>query len=197
MSPEQARGEEVDARSDQFSFGLIVYELAARKRAFARPSAAETMAAIIRDEAEPLPPSVPAPVRWVVERCLAKDPAERYDSTRDLYRELKHAREHLSEASGSGSQAGVGKPAMRHPRWRVCPAMPDQSSYRFTPFSFAPGGQFGPLWSPDGKAVAYAAPTDPTRPISATWIPPPRYKSRTPRKTPAQWLGRPMGNGCS
>jgi serine/threonine protein kinase len=61
MSPEQARGEEVDARSDQFSFGLIVYELIRRKRAFARPSAAETMAAIIRDETEPLPPSVLAP----------------------------------------------------------------------------------------------------------------------------------------
>ncbi|MGP8246272.1 MAG: protein kinase domain-containing protein [Bryobacteraceae bacterium] len=115
MSPEQARGEEVDSRSDQFSFGLIVYELAARKRAFARPSAAETMAAIIRDEAEPLPPAVPAPLRWVVERCLAKDPAERYDSTRDLYRELKHAREHLSESSASGQQAA--QPAMPRPRW--------------------------------------------------------------------------------
>ena len=115
MSPEQARGQEGDSRSDQFSFGLIVYELAARKRAFARPSAAETMAAIIRDEAEPLPPSVPSPLRWVVERCLAKDPAERYDSTRDLYRELKHAREHLSESSVSGQQ--VAQPAMSRPRW--------------------------------------------------------------------------------
>ncbi len=112
MSPEQARGEEVDARSDQFSFGLIVYELASGKRAFVRPSAAETMAAIIRDEAAPLPPSVPAPLRWVVERCLAKDPAERYDSTRDLYRELKLARERLSETSGS-SQV---QPAARRPR---------------------------------------------------------------------------------
>jgi serine/threonine protein kinase len=118
MSPEQARGEEVDARSDQFSFGLIVYELAARKQAFARPSAAETLAAIIRDEAEPLPPSVPAPLRWVVERCLAKDSAERYDSTGDLYRELKHARERLSEGSGSGSQ-GATAPASSRPRWGV------------------------------------------------------------------------------
>ena len=84
MSPEQARGQEVDARSDQFSFGLILYELACSRRAFAGASAAETMSAIIRDEAEPLPASVPTPVRWVVERCLAKDPAERYDSTRDL-----------------------------------------------------------------------------------------------------------------
>src|SRR6185312_11356203 len=77
MSPEQARGEEVDARSDQFSFGLIIYEMATGKRAFVRGSAAETMAAIIRDEVEPLPSTVPAPLRWVVERCLAKDPAER------------------------------------------------------------------------------------------------------------------------
>ena len=116
MSPEQARGEEVDARSDQFSFGLIVYELAAGKRAFVRPSTAETLAAIIREEAEPLPPSVPAPVRWVVERCLAKDPAERYDSTRDLYRELKHARERLTEASGTVPQAA---PAVARPQRRT------------------------------------------------------------------------------
>jgi eukaryotic-like serine/threonine-protein kinase len=115
MSPEQARGENVDARSDQFSFGLIVYELAAGKRAFVRPSAAETMAAIIRDEAEPLPATVPAPLRWVAERCLAKDPAERYDSTKDLYRELKLARERLSEPNM------IGPPALavaRHPKWK-------------------------------------------------------------------------------
>ncbi len=116
MSPEQARGEDVDGRSDQFSFGLIVYELAAGKRAFVRPSAAETMAAIIRDDAEPLPPSVPAPLRWVVERCLAKDRAERYDSTRDLYRELKLARERLSEASITGSATAVAQPAIHRPR---------------------------------------------------------------------------------
>jgi serine/threonine protein kinase len=115
MSPEQARGEEVDARSDQFSFGLIVYELATGKRAFVRPSTAETMAAIIRDEAEPLPATVPAPLRWVVERCLAKDPAERYDSTKDLYRELKLARERLSEANTSGPQAQA---VVRHPKWK-------------------------------------------------------------------------------
>jgi serine/threonine protein kinase len=115
MSPEQARGENVDARSDQFSFGLIVYELAAGKRAFVRPSAAETMAAIIRDEAEPLPATVPAPLRWVAERCLAKDPAERYDSTKDLYRELKLARERLSEPNTIGPPAQA---VARHPKWK-------------------------------------------------------------------------------
>jgi hypothetical protein len=119
MSPEQARGEEVDARSDQFSFGLLVYEMAAGKRAFVRPSAAETMAAIIREEAAPLPPSVPAPLRWVVERCLAKDPGERYDSTRDLYRELKLARERLSEASTSAAVPATTQAAVHRPRWRA------------------------------------------------------------------------------
>ncbi len=107
MSPEQARGQELDARSDQFSFGLIVYELVVGRRAFVRPSTAETMAAIIRDEAPALPTSVPAPLRWVVERCLAKDPAERYDSTKDLYRELTLARERLSEASGTQAVSAV------------------------------------------------------------------------------------------
>ncbi|HLK22380.1 MAG TPA: protein kinase, partial [Bryobacteraceae bacterium] len=120
MSPEQARAKEVDARSDQFSFGLILYELAAGKRAFVRPSTAETMAAIIRDDAEPLPSSIPAPLRWVIERCLAKDPAERYDSTRDLYRELKLARERLSEAS---STAPVPSAAVERPKRRTWPAV--------------------------------------------------------------------------
>jgi predicted Ser/Thr protein kinase/DNA-binding beta-propeller fold protein YncE len=98
MSPEQARGQELDARSDQFTLGLILYELAGGKRAFDRPSAAETMAAIIRDEPEPLPSSVPLPLCWTIERCLAKDAGVRYESTADLYRELLTVRDHLSQA---------------------------------------------------------------------------------------------------
>src|SRR5580704_10297151 len=100
MSPEQARGEvNLAAQSDQFSLGLVLYELAAREKAFQRGSAAEIMTAIIREDAEPLPAGVPAPFRWIVERLLAKEPAERYDSTRDLYRELRQLRERLSESA--------------------------------------------------------------------------------------------------
>jgi len=57
------------------------------------------MTAIIREDAEPLPASVPTSLRWVIERLLAKEPADRYDSTRDLYRELKQIRERYSEAT--------------------------------------------------------------------------------------------------
>ena len=92
MSPEQASGRTVDFRSDQFSVGLLLYEMATGRRAFERPTPVETLTAIIRDEPEPLAVAAPrlaAPVRWVIERCLAKDPEERYASTRDLAREWK------------------------------------------------------------------------------------------------------------
>jgi len=92
MSPEQAAGRPVDFRSDQFSAGLILYELATGKRAFDQATAAETLVAVIREEPEPLAtlvPRFPPPVRWIIERCLSKDPDERYASTRDLARDLK------------------------------------------------------------------------------------------------------------
>ncbi len=96
MSPEQASGKPVDRRSDQFSLGSILYEMASGRRAFQRQTAVETLAAIVRDE-PPTLADAPEPLRWIIERCLAKDPAERYDSTRDLARDLAAARDRLSE----------------------------------------------------------------------------------------------------
>jgi eukaryotic-like serine/threonine-protein kinase len=108
MSPEQASGGPADNRSDQFSFGLVLYEMLTGRRAFDRPTAVETLSAIIRDDPPPvgqLNPSLPAPVRWIIDRCLAKSPAERYGSTRDLARDLATARDHFSELTSSGSTA--------------------------------------------------------------------------------------------
>ncbi len=117
MSPEQARGLAVDFRSDQFTFGAILYELATGQQAFRRETPAQTIAAIIEDQPEPLAtrnPSLPGPLRWVIERCLAKDPAERYASTLDLSRELRGLREHIGEVGGSGSSpAGPLRPVAR------------------------------------------------------------------------------------
>ncbi len=102
MSPEQTKGKEMDSRSDQFSFGVMLYEMLTRVRPFDRDSKAESMAAIIRDEVEP-PSSVNEAITYdldrIVSRCLAKDPRDRYASTRDLARDLREVRDGLSSTS--------------------------------------------------------------------------------------------------
>ena len=100
MSPEQASGGALDFRSDQFSFGLVLYEMITGKRAFARKTAAEILVAIMREQAEPIGaqnPDAPAPLCWAIERCLAKEPDKRYASTRELARELAAIRDRFSE----------------------------------------------------------------------------------------------------
>ncbi len=98
MSPEQASGRSVDHRSDQFSLGLILYEMATGKATFKRDTAAATLAAIIEGKAEPMTgfdPSLPGSFRRTVERCLVKEPEGRYASTGELARELEQARDGL------------------------------------------------------------------------------------------------------
>jgi predicted ATPase len=107
MSPEQATGEELDFRSDQFSFGSVLYEMATGTPAFRKKTHAETTAAILRDEPERLGAKTlqaPAPFIWIVERCLAKDPKQRYASTRDLARDLAAVRDRLAEAPARESE---------------------------------------------------------------------------------------------
>jgi predicted ATPase len=103
MSPEQVSGQQADFRSDQFSFGLILYEMITGKHAFPRPTAAETMTAILREAAVPIGaqnPDAPAPLGWTIERCLSKEPEKRYASTHDLALELAAIRDRLLEKPG-------------------------------------------------------------------------------------------------
>jgi len=181
MSPEQASGRPLDFRSDQFSFGSIFYEMATGKRAFRKPTTAETLTAIIREEAEPVGPlnaRLPAPLRWIVERCLQKDPEERYASTRDLARDLRSIREHLSEASVSGEAAGpIPVLGRRRSLWRaIVPsaallaafvagvllqrrfATPAPPSYQ--QISFGSGTIRSARFAPDGQTIVYAAAWD-------------------------------------
>ena len=160
MSPEQARGREVDYRSDQFTLGAILYEMATGRQAFLRETPAQTIAAIIEDPPQPLAelcPQMPPPVRWVIERCLEKEPAARYASTLDLARELKSLREHLAEVGGSSpSSPTVGQAvrpgAARHGGRRACVPR-SESLWSPSPASWRDPswGGFGPRFRPRGS----------------------------------------------
>jgi serine/threonine protein kinase/tetratricopeptide (TPR) repeat protein len=115
MSPEQARGEPADHRSDQFALGAVLYELATGRKAFRRDSVVQTLTAVIEHTPEPiarLNPDFPAPARWAIERCLEKEKESRYASTLDLARELRSVREHLTE-TGSGTSDVAPSPSPR------------------------------------------------------------------------------------
>ena len=103
MAPEQLEGKEADARTDVFAFGMLVYEMATGQKAFAGSSQASVIAAIMRAEAPrmaTIDPLVPASLDHVVARCLAKDPDERWQTSRDLMIELREI-----EQSGSSHRA--------------------------------------------------------------------------------------------
>jgi serine/threonine-protein kinase len=119
MSPEQASARPVDYRSDQFCFGSMLYELVTGRRPFRRATDVQTLAAIIQDPPDPIetrgdvPPMFPA----VIERCLAKEPADRYASSVDLAHDLQLVRDQvLHSRSHSGSIFVARKP---RPRFRM------------------------------------------------------------------------------
>ena len=102
MSPEQVRGEKLDARSDLFSFGHILYEMATGKRAFQRSTPSETMQAILDEDPRDISQSskkMPAGLQRVVRRCLAKNPAQRFQSASDLAFALEGLRDTLGFAA--------------------------------------------------------------------------------------------------
>jgi serine/threonine protein kinase/sugar lactone lactonase YvrE len=107
MSPEQAAGRALDFRSDQFSAGLIFYEMLTRRQIFHRATPVQTLSAIIQEEPLPiesLNSRVPPPLRWAIARCLSKDPADRYASTAELARDLKQIRDNLADFLQSGDR---------------------------------------------------------------------------------------------
>ena len=110
MSPEQVGGRVADHRSDIFSLGCVLYEMAAGQRAFRRDTAAETMTAILREDPPELPRDSgvrPAAFEGTVRHCLEKRPEERFQSARDLAFALRS----LLGSSSSGSQAVTVAPS--------------------------------------------------------------------------------------
>jgi serine/threonine protein kinase len=174
MSPEQAEGKKVDARSDVFSFGAVLYEMVTGRRAFQGDSQASTLAAVLRSEPRPATQVVeglPAETDRVITRCLRKDPARRFQGMADL----KVALQELKEESDSGSAAApthARRTARRGwiwaagalgvlvllvasiwylgPRGEIPP-----SPLTSVPLTADPGEERAPSFSPDGNQVAF------------------------------------------
>src|SRR3984893_14144094 len=115
MAPEQLEGKEVDARTDIFAFGAVVYEMATGKKCFEGKSQASLIAKILETDPPPissLQPMTPLALDRVVKRCLAKDRDERWQTARDLEVELKWIVE------SSGQTAAISTAVAAHKTWR-------------------------------------------------------------------------------
>jgi Tol biopolymer transport system component len=183
MSPEQARGLPTDFRSDQFSLGLILYEMAAGRSAFRRNTPAETLDAIVNDEPAPLSAreaQTPFLLWWIIERCLAKNPSDRYGATADLVHDLRILRDRLPEATSRaqttaarsrarplllGAAIGILAVALATAiavAWRLqSEASPaDLTNLRFRALTTSTAYEGLPALSPDGQVVAYSQEVD-------------------------------------
>jgi serine/threonine protein kinase len=123
MSPEQAQGKTLDARSDIFSFGVVMYEMLTGKKAFAGDSAITTLTAILRDEVTPiaeLVPDVPPEVVEIITLALRKDPKERWQSTQVMYTVLaaQKAKFDSGAISNPGFLPPLGRPVSQAPGWQ-------------------------------------------------------------------------------
>src|SRR6266496_2142321 len=170
MSPEQAEGRPVDHRSDIFSLGILLYEMATGTRPFRGESPMSILSAIIKDAPAPavdVNPGVPLELDRVIRRCLAKDPARRYQSAVDLrndLEDLKHA--HPAERRAFGARrvtqglvgvvilaVAITATVLLSRRGRD-----DRGpSATFTTLTSMPGREWFPSLSPDGKWVVYGA----------------------------------------
>ena len=104
MSPEQASGKPVDARSDIFSFGVVLYELLAGHRPFTGPTALEVLQRIQHQPAPPLPEVIPPALQAVVGKALEKDPAARYQSARELVVDLRRLIRHTTDLAAPATR---------------------------------------------------------------------------------------------
>ncbi|HEX2524465.1 MAG TPA: protein kinase, partial [Terriglobia bacterium] len=180
MSPEQAAGKPVDARSDIFSFGSVLYEMVTGQRAFQGDSKMSTLAAVLNQEPKPaseISRALPRDLEKIISRCLRKDPSRRFQHMADL----KVALEELKEESDSGTLQGAEAPVPSGEFKRRLPLLlvtvgfavislsiagwflldrsslpTPEDSFTVVPLTTYRGYEYSPSFSPDGNQVAFA-----------------------------------------
>jgi Tol biopolymer transport system component/tRNA A-37 threonylcarbamoyl transferase component Bud32 len=182
ISPELLSGGEADARSDVFSFGVVLYEMATGDSPFQRDSSAKTTAAILRDTPRPpraLAPEIPEALEHIISKALEKEPEYRYQSMDELAADLKRLRRDAESGRISEPRqmaAAVSVPAKKN--WRLAAGigagvlllaaggwlavktfMPAGRGVapRVVQFTSLPGLEDSPTWSPDGRSLAYVS----------------------------------------
>jgi serine/threonine protein kinase len=131
MSPEQASGQSVDERTDVFSFGIVLYELISGHRPFEAGNELELLKSIVHAPAAPLPDGLPELLRMAIDKTLQKDPADRYQTMRDLVADLRRVTRSASAATLALRGADTGR-GSRVP-WLVAAGLPACSSRRSCP----------------------------------------------------------------
>jgi eukaryotic-like serine/threonine-protein kinase len=178
MAPEQVRGEAVDARTDMFAFGAVLYEMLSGKRAFQRDTPPETMTAILREDVPEIAdtqPPVPPALDRIVRRCLEKSSEQRFQSAKDLAFGLEALSQISSSATNTAAQAAIAA-AGRAPRskllkavsavlaaaaliaigWWVGRGSGAPPAPEYSQITFRTGTVFDARFAPDGSVV-YAA----------------------------------------
>jgi eukaryotic-like serine/threonine-protein kinase len=186
MSPEQARGMSVDHRSDIFALGSILYEMLCGHRPFEGSTLADSLAALLREDAPALAPAIPRPLAQIVRRCLEKRVDRRFQSASDLAFALQGALEWLSDRSQSDVQL-----MPRQMTTRSVVPLPDGAR-------LASQGSPPLAISRDGRKVACVAVVDPLPPRlcvihldrgEAQWIPGSEYAEGPFFSPDGAWVG--------
>jgi eukaryotic-like serine/threonine-protein kinase len=184
MAPEQARGQAVDARTDVWAMGVVLYELVTGRPPFTGETRSDVLAAILDRDPRALAeidPQTPRELQRIVGKALNKDPEERYQVMKDLMLDLKALRSDLAGLSSSGAATFAGRPPRRiggrplalagllllvltgTAAWWLTrrsdqPAMTTAVANRpLTRLTFGEGLQLDPTFSPDGRFIAYAS----------------------------------------